>query len=1048
VFLGHSDFEFVWDLMLGIGCFAAGRELGWADAIGPDHNGMPEKPEHRRWQIMHKGIIATVLLLQAAAAFGAQDAPARLGPYGRLDPKKLSDTLRSLQMTELLQEVLGSQPASAAAATGGDLAVADQKVQLAQKTADPVEKDRLMKEAVDTYRKIGAEKPRTEDDRWSRTFEARMRLVDVFRSAVEPLAIRLMYLQGAEEDRKMVVAMTEEPVKVLRDLKREVDDTVMDYRQATDKKNFVVYQRSASTMKERIDGVGAYMRLYRGLALPETASERKTLLNEVVSALSPYAEGDDESEGKYRASLLIGMAMRELGQHDQAAAKLAQAASEKAPAEVRLQAMFEIIHNRTEQGKYDQVPGEIESFRKAAAAILGSTPEAELRVDVQAALLLDDMYETQAAGEKDPAKIKDLRARGQKPLLDFLQKYPSPDVAEEFLDVVGWKYRDRQDRGNLSAIVLVALARTERARHTDAGNIESLKLLDLASDANDPVSSMAGPYVLRESATLLYNMKRPRDAGKRFARLAGLTRDANEAFQASLNATVCFYNAYESASKQKSLTPDLQDELLASLESLTSRWGSSPDTGPWFFVMGKAYAEKAQAAAPRSGDRAKYLRKAVEALEKTPASLPEGPDARYRALEARLRLLREDPKAPDVKTQAEALVAKMKAFADDARKARDAAKDKDLVEQWTDWGSRSAVGAVQVRYEFLKEQDAALRDLPAVLDDWKGAPVRLEAKDWEIRVLVESADSAKIAQAIARVDEFRKQFPQEAESVIHQVVERIQDRIRSVRMDPDAKGELDRLCKAYLDFSGELYDRSLKADPNQAYAARQMYADALWLAGDGGKSLKLWQECASEDSRRTEARGKAVDEEIDKHLKDLTVARRSEKELDHAVQDYQKLLKDKALDAELGRGRAIQDALQFMKQANEPEERDRRMAVVAGKLAEGYKAAAAALKKQSQVDAMNILGLARACRLLKQYPDAMKNYNQLGKGIDRQSFGDFYWEVQLELCQTALEAYRADKAQMRALSLFILQLRGEDGAMGGRAGLFNQIDFDAKKAVE
>jgi hypothetical protein len=77
----------------------------------------------------------------------------------------------------------------------------------------------------------------------------------------------------------------------------------------------------------------------------------------------------------------------------------------------------------------------------------------------------------------------------------------------------------------------------------------------------------------------------------------------------------------------------------------------------------------------------------------------------------------------------------------------------------------------------------------------------------------------------------------------------------------------------------------------------------------------------------------------------------------------------------------------------------------------------------------------------------MDHYKRL-RGIDRQSHGEFYWEVQLELCQTAREGFPADKNQMKQLVQYIQNLRNQEPAMGGAANLFNQIEFDAKKAYE
>jgi tetratricopeptide (TPR) repeat protein len=330
---------------------------------------------------------------------------------------------------------------------------------------------------------------------------------------------------------------------------------------------------------------------------------------------------------------------------------------------------------------------------------------------------------------------------------------------------------------------------------------------------------------------------------------------------------------------------------------------------------------------------------------------------------------------------------------------------------------------------------------------WKGAAAAREARDWEIRMLVESAGAQNIAKAIARVDAFRKEYPAQAQGLIRQVVERIQERIQSLREDPaaEAKEELNRLSKAYMEFSKELYERAVPADPNEAYVARQMYADALWVAGSGEESLKFWQQCAAEDADRAGGLAKAVDEETERNIKRVQDARRDKREadLEQAVQDYLKALGD----ANAPIAGVVTEALKAMKGAVEADERDRRMGSLADKTIGGYKALAIARKKQFQGgDVLTILGMARAHSLLKQYPEAMDNYKKL-RMISRQSYGVFYWEIQLELCRTAMEGFRSDKKQMLNLAQWIQQLRMEDPRMGGKLGLFNQIESDAKKAA-
>jgi hypothetical protein len=150
--------------------------------------------------------------------------------------------------------------------------------------------------------------------------------------------------------------------------------------------------------------------------------------------------------------------------------------------------------------------------------------------------------------------------------------------------------------------------------------------------------------------------------------------------------------------------------------------------------------------------------------------------------------------------------------------------------------------------------------------------------------------------------------------------------------------------------------------------------------------------------------------------------------------------------------RGVNDFLQSL-QTVEGDERTRLLAGLKQELADAFGAARNALKDRMSVDATNVWGMARAYWTIKDYKNAMKHFTELEVAATPETFGEAYWEMELELCQCFYEGFKGDKAQMRRLADHIRRLQGIESGdvppgerMGKKLPLFNKILYDAGQA--
>jgi len=210
-----------------------------------------------------------------------------------------------------------------------------------------------------------------------------------------------------------------------------------------------------------------------------------------------------------------------------------------------------------------------------------------------------------------------------------------------------------------------------------------------------------------------------------------------------------------------------------------------------------------------------------------PASAPAGADEQtppqrseeLRAqLAARLKVY-SDPKALiDRLTTYSAEAAKRSAQAAAKAKTAPAKEQKelgDLAAMLRDWAAEAEFGAAEIKYEQLPRgktparrqaiEKEALADLRRIIEKWPGTGVLRNAYEFEIRKLIERGQTP---EAIDKIGDFKKVYPEQAKGLIELVVTQIREqiqrigrRLQNARTTSEARQFQTALSKYQLDYA-------------------------------------------------------------------------------------------------------------------------------------------------------------------------------------------------------------------------------------------------------
>ncbi|MGB2822673.1 MAG: hypothetical protein WBF17_16940 [Phycisphaerae bacterium] len=182
-----------------------------------------------------------------------------------------------------------------------------------------------------------------------------------------------------------------------------------------------------------------------------------------------------------------------------------------------------------------------------------------------------------------------------------------------------------------------------------------------------------------------------------------------------------------------------------------------------------------------------------------PATAPAGPSAEqvtgraealHKQLTERLKLY-SDPGAlttrlktysDEAEKESNKLAADAKAAADDKKKELQAVADG-----LREWAAQADYQAAVIKYEQLPRgktpaekqaiEKEALTDLRRIIEKWPGTGVLRNAYEFEIRKLIERGQTA---EAIDKIGDFKKLYPEQSRQLIELVVAQIQEQIKQI----------------------------------------------------------------------------------------------------------------------------------------------------------------------------------------------------------------------------------------------------------------------------
>jgi len=1043
---------------------------------------------------MRIGRLAAALVILATAwpaVVHAAGRSRRPSAYQRLDPERLSEALRLLGMVEL-QEAFVKERIAIEGSTGSATLVSllvDAKIARANQAGD-AERDRLLDEAA-ALLKVAIAKMKDPDKLAAKMakFKLQLKLADVSgRIRIERYASRLTYLMAGELDRRIIIERTKDTAKMLRRLRRSVSDTIEDTRE--NNTEWIMDGQDLLALQRLLKYRGAIINLNRAIALHDDIEtergERRTLLGRTITALADFVR-----EGDPWASLATGRAYRELKRHDEVARILSKLLTPGVPVRARYDALFEIARNRIEQGKFDQGAQRIDVFRTEGMKLAADDGQ-KFGVDLHATMLRNYLHETWAKVTKGPEADRH-RTEAERALLVLANNYPRRKYQDYLLAVVARKYRGRKDIHKLGSLVLFAKARGKmvEGQPDSSGRIKEAPLIEAAallrtvvaripgpastrpaaaSRPSAPIASSAGerqiakelhPLVLWDLGVIHNWMRENRACAQSLLALARNYPDHKLAPRAALAAVKSYQGIIQKAVRQKKpVHNQLRRELVQALVVLLGRWGNTPEAREWQVDLGRQYRLLARRGVAASDEqRFDLLDKSVKAFGKVDPKSVDAMEAQFLALKGRTELLREAASKPGkIKTATElskamaSYAAAVPAAIERITKAAARAADPTLRESLQDvakllpsWGAESAFEGIVIRDEFLGQREAALAALAKLAKDktWRGTDILPMAKEYEIRILVESSQD-RTDEAVAKVQKFLNEHPKHAEVVLAMVVKRIRKRIGELQDDPAKAAELKRSRDTYLNFARKLKkiadERGHKGD--YLYTTDKTLADALTEAGKFDEALGLWKSCRARDEERRRVAAAPIRKDIAARIAAVKRAGAAALAIEACAVGYFKLLEEEGIDPN---GSVVSIAVKRSLKALRDEDKHKLAArqehakQLAEDLIEALGSVQEILIGRISIDVANVHGLARAHAGLKQYAEAIKYYRQLVRAVDRAQYPGLYWRLELAYCRTAKAGYADKPKSMRRLKIYILQLRQQDSRMGGLGPLFDEL---------
>jgi hypothetical protein len=920
--------------------------------------------------------------------------------------------------------------------------------QAASPTVDPAQRDVLLAQAVQQMQDqlrdaLTHAAPQPADVLGRLNLEVKLAETEALLRG-GPYATRLLHLEGSATDRQRLAELTAAALKRLKDVSREIDGKLVVWR--GEYRNLVTAVPALENLQTAVAYKTAWAALYRGLAI-EDGPERNALLDEAVALAQPFTEAPSEGQSDVTrpwSLLLVGIAYRERGQHERAAASLQAAAGFPSP-DLRAEVRFQIIRNLIEHGLQLSRAGQTEAARmqwKAAEKALGETEP--LTDELGKALLAHSLYQAMAQAADTTEARQEQEQKAQAALASFVTAHPQAAVQADFLEIVAAKYRSVQDRSTLGPVVLLALAAAGRPGPSSApaaGDGEAMAMLRRVSAGSDEASLALRPAAMWHLATMEVARGDRRQAAELFAELARRYADSFLARPAALNAVICYSDLLRAEGQgvgQKldaAASAKVREGFRAALEMLLSRWGKQADVAGWNLELGWQYEAMAQAAAPDAAGA--LLDKAQAAYQAVPASDPRHVQAVCRALNIQARrVLEGSGDDPARLKQAAAMVEALRHCAAEA-KAAGGGKDLADVGAWADLTAAKLLADVLGRRD---EAMALLAELPA---RWPGSSFLPQAVEFQAAKLLEGGQAD---QAVAAVETLGKDHPEQAQRLGRQLLEEMY-RHGGATSAPSATGPAQPWPAARLRLAEYLYRRCGTAAGGENAAFRYAYAQALLDAGKTSEAVELLLACRKQAEEAADRQRSEIDAEVKAKLAAVEAAAGDVARLRAMAAELLAEMDAAGLKPHASRGGwAIRGALAALDGAVAPDQQQRLVDQLASALAQGYRQLGEARKQALAAPGDILLDLARAYGDMGRFEEAAQLYGRLVEGLDAQRDPAAYWTAELGYCRSILAARRQDKRAMKSLVVRIAQLKQQDPALGNLAEQFGDIEAQAAQA--
>jgi len=999
-----------------------------------------------------------ILVLLAAAVVSApavaqQRASARnndANAYKRLDHAELVELLQSLGMKEYIAALADQTEGSKDLA---DMFVSAQcKANLALgEVANLARREALMNEAVELTRRcveLSSSSIKAEPD-YVTAFQHRVALARVL--GYDRCALygdKVLMLIGGDEDRKLLERYTRDVLVHGKDADgfetRAMIDTLLDdmSMKLEDWQNeawFMTLSPAAEKYHATLRELRAWMLFYRGLGVsdPQTKDD---CMDQAILAAEPFLENED-GEPDAGIMMLQAVANSELGylkkhsakpaevresqEHFTQAQELLQAAQKVKgiPDPLKINLEFHLCCNLIRWGKYSDALAKINEMPKYMTGLLGN--DAALAADMRVALLLNYLYDSQAAATKDAKEVKAFTEQGQQAIMAFINKHAADtEAVGDFLKMLASKFRG-VDVKDLKPLLQYAVgcdyfdqyaellnakgnqARMEEARKKAA---EAMSLVIANSETPADIKSKAQSL----SIALGGNWQ---DVAAMALAFKGTANDTKEALY---NAAIALKNALDKgqADDEEGDSSAAQLTLVEIINKLSTNEGfkADPKSQELYYDLGEMYRSQAKRNeadanhATKEDDRAKFVKLMIDnlaagadAYAKVPPNNPRlALGARFMSINLRydrLRTLKETAKDdPTLGGLANEMLALIDAFIKDASDARKNSKDDALAKDLPSWISLAQFYQGVLTWEFRENDNGKLRGeamFDAIRKEYPNTPVVLLCWEYQIRRAIEANSTA---EAIRGIGELQKQSAEQATALMDQVIQRVKDDIDKLRDRNTAEDQqkLTNLRKTYKEFAEQL----LKSAPADSSRLRyeQLYADALLKSGDAAGAMTRFQTLRDAEEKEREKLAAPIDKLINDKLAEL-----KSKTINEPVKQLGKEFPDFVAKQNLPAGefyeREVTVAVDRVDKAATPDDVKFAYDNLKLKLQNGYEKTRELLKNRIPVNMANLQGLARCYHAQQNFVEALKLYELLTSNLSREDYPTVYWRMELEKMQ-------------------------------------------------